>query len=134
MTARLPDWRERLAAFLIAERGRPFDWGRANCVLACAGAVAAMTGADIAAPLRGFHPTRFGALLRLRRLGFFDVADFLDATLPRVQRAREGDLLALHDGPLNTVLIADGRGGGWGRDDFGFTRSALPPRVMAWAV
>lgn len=131
---RRPDWRERLAAHLLAARATPFDWGAHNCVLACADAVLAMTGADPIADLRGFHPTRFGALLRLRRAGFFDVAEMLDARLPRIAQAREGDLLALNDGPLNTTLIADGRGAGWGLGALGFVRSALPARCMAWGV
>lgn len=131
---RRPDWRERLAAYLLGARAIPFDWGAHNCVLACADAVLAMTGADIVAPLRQHHPTRFGALLRLKRLGYDDVAEFFDTVLPRAARPREGDLIALYDGPLNTMLIADGRGAGWGRDDCGFTRSALPPRAIAWAV
>lgn len=130
---RRPDWRERLAEFLLATRAAPFDWG-ANCVVACADAVRVMTGADFIADLRGFHPTRFGALLALRRAGFADVIELLDARLPRAKRAREGDLLALHDGPLNTMLIADGRGAGWGLGELGFVRSALPPRCLAWGI
>lgn len=131
---RLPDWRERLAAFVLARRAVPFAWADNNCVLIAADAVAAIAGADIAAPLRGFAPSRFGALLRLRRLGFSSVAEFFDAHFPRVSYARPGDLVCLDDGPLNTTLIADGRGAGWGASATGLMRVALPAQALAWGV
>lgn len=44
MMQRLPDWPERLAAYVEARRHRPFAWGSNDCVLFAAGALDAMTG------------------------------------------------------------------------------------------
>lgn len=43
MMQRLPDWPERLAAYVEARRHMPFDWGVNDCVLFAAGALDAMT-------------------------------------------------------------------------------------------
>ena len=50
---RLPDWPERLAAFIEARRHAPFAWGANDCVTFVFDAVHAMTGHDALAPLRG---------------------------------------------------------------------------------
>lgn len=55
---RLPDWRPRLQAWLTEVRDRPFAYGEHDCALFAAGAVAAMTGVDLAAEYRG----RYGSL------------------------------------------------------------------------
>ena len=44
---RLPDWPERLAAYLQTVRQRPFAWGTHDCVRFTAGAVQAVTGRDL---------------------------------------------------------------------------------------
>ena len=53
MIARRPDWRPRLVAYLEEVRARPFAYGSHDCALFAAGAVMAMTGADLAADYRG---------------------------------------------------------------------------------
>lgn len=50
---RLPDWPERLAAFVEARRHVPFAWGSNDCATLAADAVLATTGADPMAALRG---------------------------------------------------------------------------------
>lgn len=109
--------------------------GRADCCLAIADAVERMTGHDFAAPLRGYT-NRFGAIRALLRNGHRSVASYLDAKLPRTARPRAGDVVALvgADGPLDPLLIADGRGGAWGQDEDGFKRFPLPANILAWSV
>lgn len=94
-----------------------------------------MTGVDLAAPMREGYSNGFGLLRRLRRLGFFSVADYFDACLPRsVLPPRCGDLLGLGDGPLHTIGISDGRGAGWFQGEAGLTRTRLPAALIVWAV
>jgi hypothetical protein len=70
MTARFPDWEDRLSAWLEACAGVPFEYGRHDCCLFAAGAVQAMTGADFGKPFRGKYKTEAGALKALKRRGF----------------------------------------------------------------
>lgn len=134
--ARFPDWRERLAAWVQAERAQPFDWARRNCGLSACDAIFAMTGGDLAAPMRGGYDNEGGALRRLLRLGYRRVADYIDARLPRSERMLEGDLCAALQAPLDVLMICDGRGGAWRRAAGGLERCPLPPAPLrlAWAV
>jgi hypothetical protein len=122
-----------LAAFVRQHRARPFDWGGADCCLSTADGVAAFTGQDFAAPLRGYC-SRFGAMRALLRRGHRSVVDYLDATLPRATRARAGDVVALPDPPLDALMIADGRGCAWGQDAHGLVRVAIPATALVWSV
>ena len=74
---RLPDWEERLAAYLEPLRTRPFEWGAHDCCTFTAGAVEAMTGVDPMPEFRGRYTTAIGSARALRRYG----AGTLDATL-----------------------------------------------------
>lgn len=130
---RLPNWRQRLAAFVAANRIRPFDWGSADCCLSAADAVLAFTGHDYAAPLRGYR-SRFGAARALLRAGHRSVASYLDSILPRTSRPRAGDFVAIPMAPLDAVGIADGRGGMWGQSEHGLTREPIPPGALFWSV
>jgi hypothetical protein len=51
---RLADWQLRLAEFVKARAPMPFVWGENDCCLFVADAIEAMTGADPAAPVRGY--------------------------------------------------------------------------------
>lgn len=133
MTPRFADWRERLAAFVIARRNVPFAWGAADCCLMVADAVQAMTGEDFAISLRGYR-SRFGALRALRRNGFASVAAFVAARLERRKTAHAGDVIVIGDGPLHALGLCDGRGGAWGQDRGGLLRFATPPGAGVWAV
>lgn len=66
---RLPDWPERLAAFIEQRRHRPFAWGDNDCASFAAGAVAAMTGTDTAAWLPGSWVDEEAAASALRAGG-----------------------------------------------------------------
>lgn len=69
MTARRPDWPERLDAVVAAARARPFTWGSFDCALFAADGVAAVTGVDPAARWRGSYGDAAGARHLLRNQG-----------------------------------------------------------------
>lgn len=133
MLQRFPDWRQRLGAFVVERRARAFAWGAADCCLTSADAALAMTGRDLAAPLRGYS-TAFGAKRALLRAGHRSVVSFLDAILPRCARPRAGDFVAVPNAPLDVVLICDGRGSAWGQDADGLVRLAIPANAICWSV
>ena len=53
MLTRLPDWRERLAAFVAATDQQPFAWSTQDCAAWPLRALDAMCGTDHAAALAG---------------------------------------------------------------------------------
>lgn len=130
---RAPDWRARLAALVEQRRAAPFVWGAHDCCLWASDAVLAMTGLDVAAPLRGYI-NRFGALRSLRRAGFERVFDVVDPHFPTAQRARAGDVVGVPAWPLDALMIADGRGAAWGQDVAGLVRLAIPRDAIIWSV
>jgi len=94
---RLPDWNQRLAAY-VAECGRrPFEPGAHDCALFAAGAVEAMTGEDPAAEFRGRYASLAEGLRALREAGIEDHVAAAAAALPEiaVRDARPGDLAAV---------------------------------------
>lgn len=96
---RRADWQRRLREYL-AERARtPFAWGRHDCALFTAGAVAAMTGTDPARGMRGYR-TAAGGAKKLRAAGHADHVAAARALLPPADRPRPGDVavVALADG------------------------------------
>lgn len=90
-------WRGHLTAYLVAAVATPFRPGRHDCALFAAGAVAAMTGSDPAAPWRGRYTTLRGGLRVLRRAGYRDHLALVTATLAPCPPsfARAGDLAAV---------------------------------------
>ena len=65
---RLPDWPIRFDALVYSRLRRPFAWGINDCALFAGDAVAAITGVDLSAGLRG-HGTALQAARTLRRHG-----------------------------------------------------------------
>lgn len=92
---RLPDWEERLGAFIAEARDRPFAWGSWDCILMSASAIQAQTGTDIAAEYRGKYHDKAGAAAILKAQGEGTLLRTLDAVLPRRKpsKARRGDLV-----------------------------------------
>lgn len=135
MPARLPDWRQRLSAAILARRAIPEIWGASDCALTAAALAAAMLeGApDLAAPLRGYR-TPLGAARKLKRQGFASVAAFLDSILPRTGNPREGDFALEPCPPLDRVGIYAGRGIVWTQAPHGLERVAAPPACLFWSV
>lgn len=106
---RMPDWEQRLAAYLdplMADAA--FEWGRRDCALFAADAVLTMTGEDIAAAFRGRYTTAHGSLRALKRYGAGDLRSTFSATLPSVPvgYARRGDLV-MHDGSIGICIGSD---------------------------
>ncbi len=63
--SRRGDWQSRLSDYLVAVARRPFKYGDLDCGLFVAGAIAAMTGVDVARDLRGYSSRR-EAFARIR--------------------------------------------------------------------
>ncbi len=77
---RLPDWPERLAAFIEARRDVPFEWALNDCCALAADAVLATTGRDFLADYRGRYVNEAQAEALMGEGG-------LPAFLPRVMAA-----------------------------------------------
>lgn len=93
--SRLPDWEDRLAAFLAERRDMPFAWGSNDCALFATACAAAITGEDRAASFRGRYDTREGAALALREIGAGTLVKTMDAlfVVKPVGMAGRGDLV-----------------------------------------
>ncbi|SHI91145.1 DUF6950 family protein [Wenxinia saemankumensis] len=104
---RLPDWRPRLEAVLRDARGRAFAYGAWDCALFAADCIAAMTGKDPAAELRGYDSFRAG-LDRLRALGHAGHVSYAATLFPEIsaEQLRAGDLAVLSG---RTLAICQGR-------------------------
>lgn len=119
---RLPEWSQRLRAYMAATVGRPFAWGTHDCLMFAAGAVEAQTGVDPAARWRGKYRSQRGAEALLKRLGHADALAAVASHLPEIPQAwaHVGDLASVEVagiigvgvvmGPHVVVLRADGHG------------------------
>lgn len=94
---RFDDWQARLAHWLVAEAGLPFDEADRHCGWFAADAVLVMTGQDMVAHWRGRHKTMGGALRALRRAGYQDHVALVASLLPEVHPAfaLPGDVMVL---------------------------------------
>lgn len=85
---RRDDWRGRLADFMDGIRREPFAWGTHDCALGLAvGAVYAITGVEIAPAGVGGYKTPLGALRAMRKAGFSDLGEAVEAYLREVHPA-----------------------------------------------
>jgi len=103
---RLPDWPERLDRVVEAARHSTFAWGRVDCCLFAADAVAAVTRVDPAAPWRGTYADAHTATRLLARLGG------LEATAAGVARRHGWPAVPpafLGRGDVAVVRLDDGR-------------------------
>jgi hypothetical protein len=111
---RLPDWEERLHAFLEVTEGAVFDYDHhldpthLDCCMFSAGAVIAQTGVDLVSEFRGRYRTAAGSLRALRRYGAGTLEATLDAKLPTrpLAFARRGDL-AMVNGMVGVSIGAE---------------------------
>lgn len=95
---RMEDWRRRLGEYVNDARTTPYAFGRQDCWLFVAGAVAAMTGIDHAKPHRGRYKTARGALGIVKRAGASNMADFAGLFLEEHESpvvAQIGDVMAI---------------------------------------
>lgn len=98
---RLPDWPERLAAYIAQQRPHRFAWGTHDCVGFAAGAVLAITGRQVL-PVQWVDKTEAARLLR-RLGGLLAAVSQVLPPLPAPALAQRGDVvLAQHP-------VADGR-------------------------
>lgn len=114
---RLADASRRLAELVLQRLDAPFAWGRCDCVLWAADAIAAQLGVDPAAQFRGRYATHIGAHRLLTRLGGLRglATGVLGQPLASPLMARHGDVGLLQGGALGvcggeTWLVVTGRG------------------------
>lgn len=107
---RVTGWRTHLNATLERYRGEPFAWdGKHDCGMFFADCIKAMTGFDIAAPLRGKYRSKAGAFRALRGMGFDDHVDYVASILPEIDnpamaRAGDGAVVTAEDGPALAIV------------------------------
>ena len=131
---RKPDWFVSLNRVIREYQGAPFTWGESDCLHFVADCIAAMTGEDIAAPIRRAYASRLGASRVLARLGHASVNDLLAALLEGVavpcaiREASLGDIGVSADGVCCINTIA----GFIARDEAGTYRQVQP--VSTWRL
>ena len=98
---RKPDGETALADYLAGHSGAVFAWGRCDCAMFAAGAVAAMTGTDPAAEVRGRYKSPIGAARVLKNAGADDLGAWVSVRFEEVGPvfAHRGDLV-MADGSL----------------------------------
>ncbi len=133
--SRLPDWEDRLHAFIAANMARPFQWGEWDCALFATACAAELTGEDRAAAFRGAYDTREGAALALREIGKGTLIKTLDSLFPRKPfgLAVRGDLVMA----ATAVGVCDGAWAWFvGETEQGEGLVRIPRRewVRAWGV
>lgn len=135
---RLDGWEQRLDAALEAARHEPFAWGKNDCVLFACTVVAALTGVDHGARVRGRYKSQRGAFTMLRRIwgGNVDVAatKALGEPLEHPLCAQRGDVVAVQMATGDMALgISTGRhiavAGEMGLSFFSITQA-----LTAWRV
>lgn len=122
---RLPGWERAGIAVLQGHIAQPIAWGLSDCLSVPADLCKAMCGVTILpAHLRRYR-TELGAYRLLRKLGFADIEEALNAAFPSVplamaRRFDAGVVERLVDGKpvLATVIVSD-RGQAVGRDQAG---------------
>lgn len=108
---RRPDWRARLHAEIEAHRGKAFVWGAHDCALGlAAGAVAAITGADLRGDWGSRYSTAIGARRALTRAGFASLGEAVAAVLPECHpaMARVGDIALIEEGAIGALAVCNG--------------------------
>lgn len=130
---RLPDWPERLAAYL--RQDHRFSWTGTNCGQFAAGAVQAMTGIDVGAEFRGAR-TKREQLAILRRVAGGDVeaaATMIGGQpLPSVLMAMRGDVVSVPAPDGAALGICTGRDVAILSPDLGVVRVPLAVCRKAW--
>ena len=121
MTARLPNWDQRLFAYLSTARVAVRSGDTNYCALFAAGAVEAVTGEDPAAAFRGHYREAADNLETVISGLFPEIA---------VGQAGRGDL-AWHEGSVGVVIGGEALFVGYDRD---LVRVPRPAWEKAWQV
>lgn len=135
---RLPDWPERLAAYLHQHRHVAFNWGSTDCARFAAGAVLATTGRDVLQQFSWADKTT--AVRQLRQAGGLRAA--VGKVLPPLASpawAQRGDVLLVQaSAPAGRLLrrwLAVADGNRWlAPDAAGLCAGPISMAVMAWGV
>jgi hypothetical protein len=134
---RLPDWQDRLSAFVAEHRAPPFVWGERDCCLFAADWVEACTGVDPAAALRGRYTDQDGARAAVRSHGGYEamISSCLGcAPLEYPLSARRGDVAAVDgDGVFPALGIVLGSRILVLTPD-GLRREPITEALLAWQV
>ena len=106
MLIRKPNWQSELSAYLDLTATARFRYGRVDCGLFVAGAIAAMTGIDVAPELRGYTDRR-SALSAVKALCGESSIEAVAAWVAERAGLREGPVFSAQRG--DPVLIKAGR-------------------------
>ena len=134
---RLPDWPERLADYLAAQRGAVFAWATCDCVRFAAGDVLAVTGQHV---LPVEWASRADAARQLRARGGLCAA--VDSVLPRLPAptlAQRGDVVLVQapvaGGRARRRWLAVVDGAQWRTPGpQGLAAGPMDQAVVAWGV
>lgn len=129
---RLPDADDRFRALLASRLATPFAWGVHDCALWAADAIAAQTGQDPCAPLRGAYSDATSAARVLRQWrGLRGVArQVLGCPLSAPLLARMGDVGYTRSGALAVCV-----GAWWAAPTRrGMGQLPLGDALLAWRV
>jgi len=107
MRARLIDWQARASAYIERVAAQPFRYGSLDCGLFVAGAIEALTGVDVAAPLRGQYTNRAEAFAAIAALCGSPTMEAVGGHLARVHGIPEVGILSAQRG--DPVQIRRGR-------------------------
>ncbi len=109
---RLSDWPERLSAHLHARMKEPFVWGKNDCCLFAMDCVMAITGADLAAPYRGYDSQTQAVRLLKKHGGIVGIAEAVarQYAIPEIAptMAGRGDVCLFDVGHGDTLGICAG--------------------------
>lgn len=138
---RLPDWEERLHAFLdgcsvaVFGYGHHRDPAQLDCCMFSAGAVIALTGEDPASEFRGRYRSMAGASRALRTHGAGTLERTLDAKFEEraAAFARRGDLVMV-DQAVGVCIGADALFVGEEDAPAGLVRRVRADWSKCWAV
>lgn len=106
MSQRVDDWPNKLNRYIVANRDKPFVWGKSDCVIFVAGAVKEITGVDYMEEFRGKYDSEESAKEALRDLGagslYHTLRTKLGNPIPAAQGKR-GDV-AYDDGAVGLII------------------------------
>ena len=135
MTKRIKGWEQTLAGVTRAAMRKPHAWGLHDCALFAADCVAAITGEDFAADLRGTYETEDDARRVLAEMGCLDVGDLASRYLPEIDvpEARRGDVVMMEGeyGPFLAIVDGISAVGPAAR---GLTHTPMTSALRAWRV
>lgn len=109
---RFPDWQSRLVSYLSEVSRKPFGYGTHDCALFAAGAVAAMTGIDLAEGWHGRYTDLLGGMRVLRAAGYRDHVHLVEANFEAipVAFAAMGDIAVVPSPEGDALGIVQGEG------------------------